>query len=203
MGLGDKIKYLDNAENNASEESGFVQDTNNFVQDTNNKENMGNQNTIAVQDSVSFDSELMLGEEGSQKSLVASLYENITASSVDNSQISDSFKNSTKKVINKLEDILKVKDNTSNSLVIDVSSVNEDINKNEITLKLDKSYIDKEVYITCIYDENNIFYLTGDGKWEKLTEETKEVESVKISTSGSINFQGMMKQCVFIITRKD
>ena len=65
--------------------------------------------------------------------MVASLYENITASSVDNSQISDSFKNSTKKVINKLEYILKVKENTSNSLVIDVSSVNEDINKNEIT----------------------------------------------------------------------
>ena len=36
MGLGDKIKYLDNAENNASEESGFVRDTNNFAQYTNN-----------------------------------------------------------------------------------------------------------------------------------------------------------------------
>ena len=203
MGLGSKIDEVDNSESNAD----ISTETTPFVPSDSQQTpgNNGNSLDTATQSSQStaLDSELMLDEEGSSKSLIANLYEKITAGSVGNSQISEWLKNSTQKVISKLENILQVKENTSNSLVIDVSSVSEDISKNEMTLHLDKSYINKEMYITCIYDDNNIFYLTGEGKWEKLTEETKEVKGVKMDASSSFKFKNMMKECVFIITTKD
>ena len=209
MGLGSKIVEVGNSESNAVlsiETTPFVKPEVQKLQKQSGILNNGNMLNIAAQTSQSytaFDSELMLDEEGSSKSLIANLYEKITAGSVGNSQISEWLKNSTQKVISKLENILQIKENTSNSLVIDVSSVSEDISKNEMTLNLDKSYIDKEIYITCIYDDNNIFYLTGEGKWEKLTEETKEVKGVKMDASSSFKFKDMMKECVFIITTKD
>ena len=117
-----EIVYLDQ---NSEESSSSLQSSNGgskgFVFDSSTQESarMNKQSDLEDQDKgLLFDSELMLGEDGSSKSLIANLYKKITANDVGSSKISEWFKNSTQKVISKLENILQVKENTSNSLVI-------------------------------------------------------------------------------------
>lgn len=148
---------------------------------------------------VQGDSELMA--EG--KYIVANLYEKITANNVSTSRISDVFKGLAKTLIDKLEVLLKVPANSSKSLVIDVTSVYDDVKMNDIILNLDKSYIDKEIYISCVYDDKNIFRLTSDNQWVKYEDEVKEVKGVKMDKTSSFKFTGIARPCVFIVTVKN
>ncbi len=145
------------------------------------------------------DSELMA--EG--KYIVANLYEKIAANNVSTSRISDVFKGVVKTLIDKLEVLLKVPANSSNSLVIDVTSVYDDVKMNDIILNLDKSYIGKEIYISCVYDDKNIFRLTSDNQWVKYEDEIKEVKGVKMDKTSSFKFTGISRPCVFIVTVKN
>lgn len=145
------------------------------------------------------DSELMA--EG--KYIVANLYEKITANNVSTSRIADVFKGLAKTLIDKLEVLLKVPANSSKSLVIDVTSVYDDVKMNDTILNLDKSYIGKEIYISCVYDDKNIFRLTSDNQWVKYEDEVKEVKGVKMDKTSSFKFTGIARPCVFIVTVKN
>ena len=137
------------------------------------------------------------------KYIVANLYKKIAANNVSTSRISDVFKGVVKTLIDKLEVLLKVPANSSNSLVIDVTSVYDDVKMNDIILNLDKSYIDKEIYISCVYDDKNIFRLTSDNQWVKYEDEVKEVKGVKMDKTSSFKFTGISRPCVFIVTVKN
>lgn len=162
-------------------------------------ENADSSITVKNNSNLSGDSELMA--EG--KYIVANLYKKIAANNVSTSRISDVFKGVVKTLIDKLEVLLKVPANSSNSLVIDVTSVYDDVKMNDIILNLDKSYIDKEIYISCVYDDKNIFRLTSDNQWVKYEDEVKEVKGVKMDKTSSFKFTGISRPCVFIVTVKN
>lgn len=162
-------------------------------------QNTGNSLNIQTQNNLSGDSELMANGE----SISAVLYEKITANNVNSFSISNKFKGLVKTLIDKLEVLLKVPANSSNSLVVDVTNVYSDVNMNDIVLNLDKSYIGKEIYISCIYDDQNIFILTEGNQWVKYTNESTEVKGVKMDESSSFKFTGISRPCVFVITVKN
>ena len=131
------------------------------------------------------------------------LNEKVTDSNIDALKISDKAKVTTKKVLAKIESILKVANGSTNSSVVDVSKVGSDPKLNNVTINLDKSYIGKDLYISYIFDDNNIYQLTEGNKWEKLTDDTKEIKGVKMDKTSSLKINGISSACTIVITTKN
>ncbi len=131
------------------------------------------------------------------------LNEKITVSNIDALKISDKAKVTTKKVLAKIESILKVANGSTNSSVVDVSKVGSDLKLNNVTINFDKSYIGKDLYVSYIFDDNNIYQLTEGNKWEKLTEDTKEIKGVKMDKTSSLKINGISSACTIVITTKN
>lgn len=131
------------------------------------------------------------------------LNEKITVSNIDALKISDKAKATTKKVLDKIESMLKVANGSTNSSVVDVSKVGSDPKLNNVTINLDKSYIGKDLYISYIFDDNNIYQLTEGNKWEKLTDDTKEIKGVKMDKTSSLKINGISSACTIVITTKN
>ncbi len=158
--------------------------------------------TAVYENKTSQDSELLIDKENNGN-ISLNLCKEINLNNVDSSQISDNFKSLTKNIISNLETVLKVQPNSSKSLVLDVTGIYDDVSMNDIILKLDNMYKDKEIYISCIYDENNIFYLNSNNQWEKRTDGTKELQYVKVGADNLFKFIGINKKCVFVVTIKN
>ena len=154
------------------------------------------------ENNTSQDSELLIDKENNGN-ISFNLCKEINLNNVDSSQISDNFKSLTKNIISNLETVLKVQPNSSKSLVLDVTGIYDDVSMNDIILKLDNMYKDKEIYISCIYDENNVFYLNSNNQWEKRTDGTKELQYVKVGADNLFKFIGINKKCVFVVTIKN
>lgn len=131
------------------------------------------------------------------------LNEKITVSNIDALKISDKAKATTKKVLDKIESMLKVANGSTNSSVVDVSKVGSDPKLNNVTINFDKSYIGKDLYVSYIFDDNNIYQLTEGNKWEKLTENTKEIKGVKMDKTSSLKINGISSACTIVITTKN
>ncbi len=197
----DNSEWVGGSSGNSSDGSFVVYDgsTESVESDDSFTQNTGNSLNIQTQNNLSGDSELMANGE----SISAVLYEKITANNVNSFSISNKFKGLVKTLIDKLEVLLKVPANSSNSLVVDVTNVYSDVNMNDIVLNLDKSYIGKEIYISCIYDDQNIFILTEGNQWVQYTNESTEVKGVTMDKSSSFKFTGISRPCAFVITVKN
>lgn len=141
--------------------------------------------------------------EGLKHGTQVSLSEKVSVNNIDSLKISDKTKATTKKVLAKVENILKVKNGSTNSTVVDVNKVGSDSKLNDITINLDKSHIGKELYITCIFDDNNIYLLTEGNKWVKLTDDIKEIKGVKMDNTSSLKINDISSPCTFVITTKN
>ena len=141
--------------------------------------------------------------EGLKHGTQVSLSEKVSVNNIDSLKISDKTKATTKKVLAKIENILKVKNGSTNSTVVDVNKVGSDSKLNDITINLDKSHIGKELYITCIFDDNNIYLLTEGNKWVKLTDDIKEIKGVKMDNTSSLKINDISSPCTFVITTKN
>ena len=142
-------------------------------------------------------------EEDSENFILANLFDEVNSNNVDTSTVSEGFKMPTKVLMNEMESTLEIKSNAKQSMIIDVKNVYDDINMNDFLLKFKKSYIGKNICVSCIYDDDNILCLNKNNQWQKHTENNIAMKYMKVDEKAFFKFVGIHRPCVFILTVND
>ncbi len=197
--------YKESTDNSYDSGSGFVSDSSGGSGGSGGSYNSGSVSTSSTVNTSGYiqNEKTSITGEGLKHGTQVSLSEKVSVNNIDSLKILDKTKATTKKVLAKVENILKVKNGSTNSTVVDVNKVGSDSKLNDITINLDKSHIGKELYITCIFDNNNIYLLTEGNKWVKLTDDTKEIKGVKMDNTSSLKINDISSPCTFVVTTKN